>query len=355
MRNLLLAAVLLTLASSAFSVPPNVCKRGGKTIITSDSCEALGAVQAPMRLTIPVDRIVSSEASSVRSPPPEPTRVAPPISNAQRPQVFVPPAQRVVRQEPHVRPNAGQILNDSLKKALLQPWVLWTFAVLIALRIFTSRSRSRKPKNFDGPLFSVRNEALSSSSGTFSKRARAEPIFGSGANGTGADSFPETRTDHALEEAWATSEPDEELPYEAAPVMSRYESEFFGLLTKALPEFDVFPQVPLAAFIRIDRKRAGRSYFWNSYRWQNRISQQRVDYLVCRKGTSSVVAAVELDDPSHESEDARRRDLKKDQSLREAGVRLVRWRVESPPNQEEIRAEFDVTVANDEGAAFCPT
>lgn len=131
---------------------------------------------------------------------------------------------------------------------------------------------------------------------------------------------------------------DEVLPYRPASIMSRYEQVFFHRLREALPEYEVFPQVPLAAFIQIDRKKAGKNFWLNSYRWQNRIGQQRVDYLVCDKGSFTPIAAIELDDPSHETETAGERDQKKNKSLADAQVRLIRWRVERMPAGDEIRS-----------------
>ncbi|MCK6389644.1 MAG: DUF2726 domain-containing protein [Azonexus sp.] len=133
---------------------------------------------------------------------------------------------------------------------------------------------------------------------------------------------------------------EEALPYRQAPVMSRYELEMFERIKVALPECEVFPQVPLASFIRIDAKRAGARLATNSYRWQNRIGQQRVDFLVCLRKDMSTVAAIELDDPSHESADAQRRDAKKNKSLSDANVALIRWRVEAMPVAGEIRQAF---------------
>lgn len=133
-------------------------------------------------------------------------------------------------------------------------------------------------------------------------------------------------------------QPEEEnIPYKQAPVMSRHELAFLKQLRTALPECEIFPQVPLAAFIRIDRQKAGASFYKNSYRWQNRIGQQRVDFLVCLRSSMEVVSAIELDDPSHENDEAQSRDQKKDKSLLDAGVKLIRWRVENPPTTENIR------------------
>lgn len=134
--------------------------------------------------------------------------------------------------------------------------------------------------------------------------------------------------------------PDEVLPYRQAPVMSKYELALFDRLKAALPECEIFPQMPLASFIQIDKKRAGSDYFSNSYRWQNRIGQQRVDFLACLRQDMSIISAIELDDPSHEAADAMLRDQKKNKSLKDANIPLIRWRVEAMPDVQEIRQTF---------------
>ena len=138
----------------------------------------------------------------------------------------------------------------------------------------------------------------------------------------------------------AGSGADEILPYRRGRIMSPYEEDLFWRLRAALPECEIFPQAPLASFIEIDRQRAGDRYFSNSYRWQQRISQQRVDFLVCDGEDLSVVAAIELDDPTHGSADAMARDAKKNKSLRDAHIPLIRWRVEAMPDQQKIRQTF---------------
>lgn len=130
------------------------------------------------------------------------------------------------------------------------------------------------------------------------------------------------------------------LPYRPVPIMTACEQDLFDRLKAALPECEIFPQTPLASFIKIDRKRAGQRYFTQSYRWQNRIGQQRVDFLVCRQTDMATLAAIELDDPSHGNHDAMRRDDKKNKSLEAAGIPLIRWRVEFMPTPEQIRQAF---------------
>lgn len=148
-------------------------------------------------------------------------------------------------------------------------------------------------------------------------------------------------TREAIEPTLAALPPPEEvLPYRQTPVMSRYELELFNRLKVALPECEIFPQVPLASFIQIDKHRAGRAYYLHSNRWQNRISQQRVDFLACRRQDMSIVSAIELDDPTHHSPEATQRDEKKNKSLKDANIPLIRWRVETMPDPEQIRQEL---------------
>jgi very-short-patch-repair endonuclease len=55
---------------------------------------------------------------------------------------------------------------------------------------------------------------------------------------------------------------------------------------------------------------------------------------------SSVLAVIELDDKSHESESRRRTDAKKDRATSAAGIRMIRWNVKAMPDQDFIREAF---------------
>lgn len=134
------------------------------------------------------------------------------------------------------------------------------------------------------------------------------------------------------------STPAEKLPYEQRKPLTATEAVFYYRLVKALPECVILPQVQLSRFIKIKNapwyKRAGQSYAL-----QNRIAQQSVDYLVCLKDFT-IVAAVELDDKSHSNPKVKQLDRKKEESLRAAGVELVRWHAESMPSVEIISTKF---------------
>lgn len=131
-------------------------------------------------------------------------------------------------------------------------------------------------------------------------------------------------------------------PYSNKKPLTPTEALFYARLVEALPECVVLPQVQLSSFIRVDRFIAGKKF----YEFFNPIAQQSVDYLICLKDFT-VVAAVELDDKSHASVIAQQRDIKKTNNLKAADVPLLRWHAESMPTADQIRAEFSVTLPQD--------
>ncbi|GAB7564722.1 hypothetical protein LG202_27620 [Methylobacillus methanolivorans] len=137
------------------------------------------------------------------------------------------------------------------------------------------------------------------------------------------------------------STPAEKLPYEQCKPLTATEAVFYYRLVKALPECIILPQVQLSRFIKIKNapwyKKAGQSYAL-----QNRIAQQSVDYLVCLKDFT-IVAAVELDDKSHGNPKVKQLDNKKEESLRAAGIELIRWHAESMPTVEIIYKRFSTS------------
>lgn len=61
-----------------------------------------------------------------------------------------------------------------------------------------------------------------------------------------------------------------------------------------------------------------------------------LDFLVCLKD-STVVAAIELDDKTHERESRAEADAKKERALSAAGIALIRWNVTALPDENTIR------------------
>ena len=67
-----------------------------------------------------------------------------------------------------------------------------------------------------------------------------------------------------------------------------------------------------------------------------RIKSKHVDFVIIDSLTSQIISCVELDDSSHASNAAKKRDEVKNESLRLAGVKLTRIRATGSYTKEQI-------------------
>jgi hypothetical protein len=125
---------------------------------------------------------------------------------------------------------------------------------------------------------------------------------------------------------------EENWPFYAKPLMSKPEQILYHRLVNALPEHIILAQVQLSRVLGVKKG-------YNFGEWNNRINRMSVDFIVCRKD-ASVIAAIELDDKSHEAESRQKADTKKDKALASAKVSIIRWKVEKMPNEETIKKTF---------------
>ncbi len=123
----------------------------------------------------------------------------------------------------------------------------------------------------------------------------------------------------------------ERRPYEAKRLMSSIEQEAYRRLRAALPNKLVFAQVQLCRFIE-PRKGLHR-------RWHNRIAQLSADFVVC-EADSTVEAAIEIDDRTHQRPKQKWRDEKKNKACESAGIRLIRWPARALPDVQRMRQEL---------------
>jgi very-short-patch-repair endonuclease len=121
-----------------------------------------------------------------------------------------------------------------------------------------------------------------------------------------------------------------EWPFYAKKVLTSPEQVLYHRLVKALPDHMVLAQIQLSRVLGVKRG-------FNFAAWNNRINRLSLDFLVCRKD-SSVVAAIELDDSSHDRPDRREADARKAWALKSAGIRLIRWSTVALPDDAAIRA-----------------
>lgn len=117
-------------------------------------------------------------------------------------------------------------------------------------------------------------------------------------------------------------------PPQATRVLSTQERLAFGTLVRALPEYMVLAQVPLARFINVPKR--------NSYAdWLRRVGYQSVDFVICDM-TAQVVAVIELQ-PSQQSERAHKRLTRITRTLKAAQLPLHVWRENALPSVEAAR------------------
>ena len=122
-------------------------------------------------------------------------------------------------------------------------------------------------------------------------------------------------------------------PYIPRELMTAPERVLYGRLRQALPEYLIFSQVQLCRMIEVDPDADKQAWF-------NRINRMSVDFVICAPDGAKILAAIELDDSSHERFDRIKADNKKDKALASAGIRMIRWPVRGMPNSHQIRADF---------------
>jgi hypothetical protein len=121
-------------------------------------------------------------------------------------------------------------------------------------------------------------------------------------------------------------------PFYVKRLLTQPEQVLYHRLVKSLPNHVVLAQVQVSRVLGI--KKGFRFHEWN-----NRINRLSYDFVICDKA-ATVIAAIELDDKSHESARRIETDAKKDKATTDAGLRLVRWNVKALPDELTIQREF---------------
>ena len=121
-------------------------------------------------------------------------------------------------------------------------------------------------------------------------------------------------------------------PFYVKKPLSQPEQVLYHRLVHALPDHIVLAQVQVSRVLGVKKGS-------NFNEWNNRINRMSYDFVVCAKD-STVLAAIELDDKSHESASRQDADDKKNKASADAGLRLLRWHVRALPDDESIRKQF---------------
>jgi len=109
-------------------------------------------------------------------------------------------------------------------------------------------------------------------------------------------------------------------------LLTESEQVLYRRLVQALPHDIVFAQVQLLQLVRFKRGSRAPAIL-------NRISQLSLDFVVLSPDTH-VVAAIELDDASHDHRQSA--DARKTHALKSAGIPLFRWSVREMPDAKVI-------------------
>ena len=125
---------------------------------------------------------------------------------------------------------------------------------------------------------------------------------------------------------------DAPWPFYAKKPLTQPEQILYHRLVAAMPECIVLAQVQLSRVLGVKKG-------FSVNEWNNRINRMSLDFVVCLKD-STVVAAVELDDKTHEKASRVEADAKKEKALTAAGVSLIRWQVSALPDETTIREAF---------------
>jgi very-short-patch-repair endonuclease len=133
----------------------------------------------------------------------------------------------------------------------------------------------------------------------------------------------------ALKKRGALSAPDSPWPFYAKRPLSTPEQVLYYRLVRCLPEHIVLAQVQVSRVLGVKKG-------FNFHEWNNWISRLSYDFVVCTKD-ARVLAAIELDDSTHESPKRSGTDAKKDKATAAAGIRLLRWHVKSLPDETAVR------------------
>ena len=121
--------------------------------------------------------------------------------------------------------------------------------------------------------------------------------------------------------------------YRRKPLLSQNEKDFYRALVAAVGrDAIIFAQVPIGSFAT--PKRGSENYQGA----RNRIDRKTVDFVLIDPQSLDPIAAIEVDDRSHESERAKARDALVNAVLKDIDLRLHRFPASRTYSPVSIRA-----------------
>jgi hypothetical protein len=128
--------------------------------------------------------------------------------------------------------------------------------------------------------------------------------------------------------------PDDPWPVAAKKLLTERERSLYQTLLSVYPDHKLFVQVALSQLVDVPLNHPDRQSI------RNRFSQLVADFVLCRADLS-VVAVIELDDPSHRKPDRQYADARKNKALADAAIRLVRIPAGRLPSDDTLRVLID--------------
>ncbi|RRD88984.1 DUF2726 domain-containing protein [Conchiformibius steedae] len=118
------------------------------------------------------------------------------------------------------------------------------------------------------------------------------------------------------------------LPYRVRPLMTPTELKVYDRLLRALPEHMIFTQVQVSRVLEAPAE--------NNRYWFNLICRLSYDFVVCDLD-GVPIAAIEIDDATHNLPERMEADQRKNRATEDAGIAILRWPVHALPNVRQIR------------------
>lgn len=109
-------------------------------------------------------------------------------------------------------------------------------------------------------------------------------------------------------------------PYQARPLLTKREYKFYLMLRREASRRNLLicPKVGVKDLLEVSVRKKYMKYF-------HKIAQKHVDFVIC-DADLHVLFALELDDCSHDTKEARERDIFKDRAFKAAKIPLKRIR-----------------------------
>lgn len=113
-------------------------------------------------------------------------------------------------------------------------------------------------------------------------------------------------------------------------LLNKAETELFNLIRQAAPSLYVFVQVSMSQIFYMSNRQ-------KAFTQVREIGRKSIDFLLCREDMS-IVVAIELNGPKHETEKQKISDEKKRATLEEAGIPLLILKPDAMPDVKTLGA-----------------